>query len=300
MNVYHLELFYHVAKHGGISAAVREMTSGIGQPAVSGQMGKLEEDAGAKLFERTPFKLTAAGEELFAHVRPFFEALPGLARELRETEAPRLRVGAAEMVIREHLHPVIEAVRARFPRMQLGLRSGFSPELQQWLREREIDVAIAPLDGKLAPHIRSVRVMRVPMVLLVPAASPIKSAQELWARGTIDEPLVTVPANEAMSRLFFAELKRRRVKWKPTIEASSLELVTRYVERGYGLGVNVGMREVVGSHGVRVLPLEGFAPVEMAIFWHGEATPMILLLVEECGRYVKEFFPQWQCVDSIV
>ena len=38
MNVHHLELFYYVARHGGISAAVRYIPYGIQQPAVSGQM----------------------------------------------------------------------------------------------------------------------------------------------------------------------------------------------------------------------------------------------------------------------
>ena len=65
MNIHHLEVFYYVAKHGGISAAVRHIPDGIQEPAVSGQMGKLEEDVvEAKLFERSPFKLTAAGVRL--------------------------------------------------------------------------------------------------------------------------------------------------------------------------------------------------------------------------------------------
>src|ERR1044071_359774 len=83
MNVHHLELFYYVAKHGGISAAVRNIPYGIQQPAVSGQMRALEEDVGAKLFERSPFRLTAAGERLFLHARPFFENLESVATELR-------------------------------------------------------------------------------------------------------------------------------------------------------------------------------------------------------------------------
>jgi hypothetical protein len=43
MNIHHLELFYFVAKHGGIAAAVRNIPYGIQQPAVSGQIAKLEE-----------------------------------------------------------------------------------------------------------------------------------------------------------------------------------------------------------------------------------------------------------------
>jgi DNA-binding transcriptional LysR family regulator len=60
MNIHHLELFYYVAKHGGIAAAVRNMPYGIQQPAVSGQIAKLEEALGAKLFNRRPFSLRLA------------------------------------------------------------------------------------------------------------------------------------------------------------------------------------------------------------------------------------------------
>ena len=40
MNVHHLELFYYVARHGGISQAVRHIPYGIQQPAVSGQCSR--------------------------------------------------------------------------------------------------------------------------------------------------------------------------------------------------------------------------------------------------------------------
>ena len=41
MNIHHLELFYYVAKHGGISEAVRKIPYGIQQPAVSAQFSFL-------------------------------------------------------------------------------------------------------------------------------------------------------------------------------------------------------------------------------------------------------------------
>ena len=46
MNVHHLELFYYVAKHGGIMPAVRNIPYGIQQPAVSSQIAHLEEYPG--------------------------------------------------------------------------------------------------------------------------------------------------------------------------------------------------------------------------------------------------------------
>ena len=76
MNVHHLELFYYVAKFRGITPAVRKMPYGIQQPAVSGQILQLERDLGVKLFQRRPFALTPAGEELYAHISGFFSKLP--------------------------------------------------------------------------------------------------------------------------------------------------------------------------------------------------------------------------------
>ena len=48
--IHHLELFFYVAKHEGITPAVRHMPYGIQQPAVSGQVLQLERDLGVKLF----------------------------------------------------------------------------------------------------------------------------------------------------------------------------------------------------------------------------------------------------------
>ncbi len=293
MNVHHLELFYYVAKHGGISAAVREIPYGIQQPAVSGQMRQLEDNVGAKLFGRSPFRLTPQGARLFAYVQPFFEGIEGVKEKIREAAAPRLRFGAAELIIREHLHSVVDRLREHHPQMRLGLRSGFTVELESWLRAGEIDLAIAPLEGRLPARLNCARMLRMPLVLVVPRESKLKSAAELWARREISEPLVTVPPTEAISRIFRKELQRRRVTWPPAIEASSLELVARYVERGYGLGVSVALPEVVNHSGVRVLPLEGFDPVEIAILWQGEATPLIRLVLEESRRYARELWPDW-------
>jgi hypothetical protein len=85
MNIHHLELFYFVAKHGGIAAAVRNIPYGIQQLAVSGQLAKLEESLGTKLFQRRPFALSPAGMELFGFIKPFFDNVEIVGEKLRRT-----------------------------------------------------------------------------------------------------------------------------------------------------------------------------------------------------------------------
>lgn len=91
MNIHHLELFYYVARHRGISSAVRAMPYGIQQPAVSSQIQQLERDLGTRLFERNPFRLTRSGEELFDFIRPFFSNLDAVAQRIGKRSAPTAR-----------------------------------------------------------------------------------------------------------------------------------------------------------------------------------------------------------------
>src|SRR5438045_9801331 len=100
MNIHHLELFYYVAKNGGISEAVRNMPYGIQQPAMSGQIIQLEESLGVTLFHRRPFALTPSGEDLYEFVRPFFEKIAVVEEKIRGGISQQIRIGASEIVLR--------------------------------------------------------------------------------------------------------------------------------------------------------------------------------------------------------
>src|SRR5512145_349213 len=118
MNIHHLELFYYVAKHGGISEAVRNIPYGIQQPAMSGQIIQLEEFLGVALFQRRPFALTPAGQELYDFIKPFFSNLQPVADKLRGGTAHHIRVGASEVVLRDHLPDVLDSLRKKFPSLK--------------------------------------------------------------------------------------------------------------------------------------------------------------------------------------
>ena len=295
MNVHHLELFYYVARHGGISAAVRHIPYGIQQPAVSGQMRQLEEELGVKLFERSPFRLTAAGERLVAHVQPFFETLPGLKAELRGGIEPSMRLGGAELVLREHLSIVMQRVRAQHPRMRLSLHAGDQTQVEEWLRNGQIDLAVTSVGPKPPARLRQLPFVRIPLVLLVHRSSPVKRAEELLARKKITEPLIGQPAKTSFMQGFQRDLKRRRITWHQTVEVTSAELVVRYVANGEGCGVgNLGIPTVLKQHrDVRVLPLEGFEPMTMGALWRGEPSPLIRSALEAVREYSRETFAAW-------
>jgi DNA-binding transcriptional LysR family regulator len=280
MNIHHLELFYYVAKFGGITEAVRNMPYGIQQPAMSGQIIQLEEFLGTTLFHRRPFQLTAQGEELYEFICPFFDNLDSVAERLRGGEAQHIRIGASEIVLRDHLPPILQTMGTRFKRLKVTLREGYQPQLESWIARNELDLAITLLGNKPPAGISSLRLFDLPLVLLVPHDSPIKSAQELWSRDRIDEALISLPTNEPIYKNFQEGLGRLGVDWFTSIEVSTVELVQTYVAGGHGIGLSIIVPVAKQNPKLRSLPLEGFQPVTFGVLYHSKPPPIVEFFLE--------------------
>jgi len=291
MNIHHLELFYYVAKHGGIMPAVHNIPYGIQQPAVSSQIAQLEEFLGTTLFHRRPFALTPAGQELYEYVKPFFDNLDSVAEKIRGGVSQHLRIAASETVLREHLPAMLQELRQPFPKLKVTLREGYLPEVVAWLQQREIDISLGLIGDKPPAGVNALPLFKLPLVLLVPKSSKLKSAEELWKRDPIEESLITVPSNEFITRSFQAGLAKLEVDWFSRIEVSSVELVQTYVTNGYGIGVTVRVPKMKFHPQVRALPLDGFEPVKFGALWQGGKDPLLdafLKIVQTTARQLVE------------
>ena len=275
MNIHHLELFYYVAKHGGISEAVRHMPYGIQQPAISGQVIQLEEFLGATLFHRRPFSLTPPGKELYDFIKPFFENLTPMAEKLRGGVSQHLRIAASETVLRSYRPEMLQELRGQFSKLKVTLREGYHPQVITWLLEQEIDLSIGLLGGKPPAGVNAIPLFKLPLVLLAPKNSKLKSADELWQRDRIEEALITVPSNEPIRRAFQDGLSRRGVDWLGGIEVSSVEMMQTYVANGYGFGVTVHLPRFKLLPKVRPVPLDDFDELTFGMLWQGRRTPVL-------------------------
>ena len=281
MNIHHLELFYYVARHGGVSAAARRIPYGIQQPAISAQIIQLENNLSTALFTRRPFKLTKAGEELFRFIEPFFAGLDELARKLRGGAEAVIRIGALETIQREYLPRLLRAMCQRFPELRFTLVPARLDEIEASLLAQEIDVGIAPLLGKRAEGIKQKEMVRVPMALVVPKDSRITSPEILWKQDRIADPLITGPTDDAICRLFQSELQKRKVEWFASIELNSQELIARYVAEGFGIGLVLVEPGLPAAPGVRLLPLTDFPLIPYGLLWTGILSPLQSAFFEE-------------------
>ncbi len=294
MNVHHLELFYYVARHGGIGPAVRRIPYGIQQPAVSGQILALESFLGEKLFQRRPFALTPAGRRLAEFIGPFFDNLDEVSAELRGVAGRRLRLAASAQALRDHVPGLLKQLRATVPTLQLSLHEANQQEAETFLQRQEIDLAITELADKPSPGLRAHTLLRLPLVLLVPKASPIRSARELWSAEIVPHALIAYGDHQTLSHQFHAELRRRGHRWPLTIEATSMDLVETYVAEGFGIGLGVCVPGGREHPGLKMLPLPGFKPLVVAALWQGKLPPLpeaFLELVKSRARVMMDAPP---------
>src|SRR5690349_7736793 len=111
LNYHHLLYFWSVAKHGSIARSSEELH--LAHPTISGQIHRLEEVLGEKLFARKGrnLVLTDAGrvayryaDEIFALGREFLDTVKG-----RSSARPlRLAVGVSDVLAKSIVHRILE------------------------------------------------------------------------------------------------------------------------------------------------------------------------------------------------
>lgn len=139
-----LATFHAVARLGSVSLAADEMH--LTQPAVSIQIGTLEESAGTPLLQRTGrgIRLTEAGELLAGYAGRILDLWREAGEEMATLQgvfSGTLRVGA--ITTAEYLLPPILVNFAKeHPKVKVKLQVGNRDEIVRLLAGQEIDVAI--------------------------------------------------------------------------------------------------------------------------------------------------------------
>jgi len=162
-------------------------------------------------------------------------------------------------------------------------------EFESQLQKGELDLAITAIEKKPAPGLHSLALIELPLALLIPKSSPVTDAEQLWQRDKIEEPLICLPAGEAISKHFQQGLSRLGVDWFTGMEVSSLDLVETYVAGGFGIGVSVQVPKATLLPNVRCVPLPGFEPVVLGVLWRGKTSALLQAFLDELQLRAKRF-----------
>ena len=150
MNFRNLQYFLAATEEKNFTHAARRLY--ISQQSLSGHVAKLEEELGVPLFERGPeLKLTYAGERLALIARQICSLEQEILREAGEISdhrRGRLRLGVSYTCGRAMLPVLLPEFCKSHPLVEISLMEGNHRQLNEWLRQGELDVLIGymPID----------------------------------------------------------------------------------------------------------------------------------------------------------
>jgi len=240
--------FATVAREKGFSRAARVL--GKTQSAVSQAVMLLERDVGLSLFVRDgrATRLTEAGRELLEHAERVFSEMEAARQRisaLGELRAGTLAIGTSDTLACHLLPPVFRAFRKRLPGIELKLENRPSPETARAVLERRVDLGVVVLPVQdigggsrgsaeklqitpLVPHLDA--------VICLPS-HPLARRKKVRASDLAGEPLLLLDRTTGTRAYLDAAFERARVRPHVTMEMSSVEVLKRLVELGFGVSI---------------------------------------------------------------
>lgn len=149
MNLRDLQYVVAVAEHGHFGRAAEACF--VGQPTLSAQIRKLEEELGVTLFERTKrsVRITPIGEEIVGQARALLDQAARIAETAKASRDPLsgpLRLGMIP-TIGPYLTPtLLPSLRYGLPQVSLELSEDTTEVLERRLLDGDIDAAILATD----------------------------------------------------------------------------------------------------------------------------------------------------------
>ncbi|MDP6707261.1 MAG: LysR substrate-binding domain-containing protein [Alphaproteobacteria bacterium] len=214
----------------------------VSQPALSGQIKKLEGELGVPLFERTnrAVRITAAGEEIIAQAREVLAQVARIeatAKAHVDPLAGRLRLGLIP-TIGPYLTPILlPSVRHNLPGLELRLREDLTLTLETELLAGRIDAAVTattPAD----PRLDEIPLYDEPFWVALPAKHSLAAEEEVDITGIEPDQLLLLAdghclRDQVLSFCKVSDDETARVNTQQTSLATILALV------GAGVGATL-------------------------------------------------------------
>lgn len=254
----------------------------LSQPAVSQQIRALEEEAGARLFDRaggeghgTQISLTEAGRVLLVYATKAAETMVEAERALAALNhgvVGELRLGASTTVAQYVLPRILGTFLKQYPQVHLSVVSGNTERIVEAVAEER--VALGIIEGPaMRRDVKTMRMVRDEMVLIV-------SPNHAWAKAGVVHPeeLGSVPLllrerGSGSRRVVERALKKAGLplrKLRVAMELDSTEAIISGVEAELGVGFvsRWAIGKVMRLGTVRRISVEGLEiPRDFSFAW---------------------------------
>ncbi|WP_421722515.1 LysR family transcriptional regulator [Alloalcanivorax xenomutans] len=278
MELRHLRCFLAVAEELHFARAAERLH--IEQSPLSRAIKELEEELGARLFNRTTrsTRLTRAGQLFLKHVPRVFTALDQARGSVQAAAAgfhDQLRLALSDGITRPRLTALLAQCREEEPQVDIRL---FEVPLGQQLRglhEDLYDLGFAQ-SPEVGDGIVAMPAWSDPLVVAVPARHPLLAYQRIPLDEVLRHPLVACDPQSCEGHCHQIRRILRGADREPLVveQVSSHDLMLTLVAAGYALAL-VGASHLAASRREEVVarPLAGRSQVLTTWLLRRDAEP---------------------------
>ena len=235
MELRQLEALVEIDERGTFSAAAASL--GTVQSNVSTRIARLERELGSVLVDRATGRLTDEGTSVALRARRILAEVDAAAADvaaLRSEVAGTVGIGVIGTVGRWLAPQLLDAVRARHPRVALRLVEGTSTTLEPQLASGQLDLAVVTLPLHV-DTLSTSPLFDEDLVLVVPAGHPLSRTRgpiAFEALGTLD--LLLPLSGTALREELDAAAAAAGVELHAAIELDGLRTLASLTFDGYG------------------------------------------------------------------
>jgi DNA-binding transcriptional LysR family regulator len=242
------KLFIDAAELGSLSKVA--WAYGTSQPHISRRIGELEQECGGRLFQRTGrgVVLTELGQRIAPKVRGWLASTEQLANDVRTaagTPIGKVRIGSLPSTAHPLVTTLYRRLAEQYPLIQLAVREGQGAQLETWLEDGSVDLAIlyrtspSPRDG-------DTYLVEAPTYLMSAAGDPLTAKPTVPFSALHNLPLVLFCRPSSWRDHLEQLAAERGVSLNVALEADSLRLQAHIVADG-GVYALLGPYAIAGA-----------------------------------------------------
>lgn len=244
MDLQKLRGFYWAAYYQSFSAAGRKL--GLGQSAISHQIKSLEEELGAKLYQRAGrgVRLTSEGEILLGYATSILQKLDDLENHFRDLAGHpvgTIRVASYRGIMKYKLPEILLEFKRSNPGTRLKIvHRNLDQEILSMVSAGEVDFGFTSSWNEFR-DVRFFEVFSYDMFLCTSLGHRFARRKSITLEEIASEPVILYEKENSIRRRIEEVLSRQGLRLDVAIETAGAEVIKEYVRAGLGVSMISGL-----------------------------------------------------------
>jgi LysR family hydrogen peroxide-inducible transcriptional activator len=239
MELHQLRYFCAIVDSGSFSRAARQ--THVSQPSLSQQIRKLEDELGARLFDRLgrSVRLTEIGQTFLPRARAVLRELEAARGDLahqKDSMGGTITVGVIPTVAPYLLPPHLTDFSRKFPQARISIVEEITPVLLDRLRAATIDLALLALPIR-GHEFETFPILTEPLFAALPKSHQLARHRSLSLKDLRAEPFLLLRDGHCFRENALAACDRARLHPQIVFESGQFSSLLSMVSAGMGVSI---------------------------------------------------------------